>query len=203
MPNVCTHAVCGVYVKIFPSNVLYLYSNVFGFFTFVAILMVFRATCSVRFLVCASIVLSIPFYLTLSLFFHSSITLGRHLFSVVSVNFAFEDFLAFVSLSFLFLTDTSSFDHLNRSCMISAGSGGFLRFCLSKHACFAFSDFELFGVLFVAMFDKGVFGLRPMCASNGEIFVTPCGVIRNVFMISATSEASRSGVFVFINPHYR
>ena len=53
------------------------------------------------------------------------------------------------------------------------------------------------------MFDNGVFGFRPMCASNCEIFLTMCGVIRNVFIISATSEASLYGVFVFINSHYR
>ena len=74
--------------------------------------------------------------------------------------------------------------------MISAGSGGFSRFFRSKHACFAFSQFKLFGVLFIAMFDSGVLGLRPKCASKGEFFVTPCGVIRKVFFISATSEAS-------------
>ena len=80
--------------------------------------------------------------------------------------------------------------------MISAGSGGFAKFFLSKHACFAFSQFRLFGVLFVARFDKGVLGLRPKCASKGENFVTPCGVIRKIFIISATSEASWYGVFV-------
>ena len=46
------------------------------------------------------------------------------------------------------------------------------------------------------MFDRGVLGLWPKCASKGEIFVTPCDVIRKVFIISATSEASRYGVFV-------
>ena len=66
--------------------------------------------------------------------------------------------------------------------MISAGGGGFVKFFLSKHACFAFSQFRLFGVLVVAMFDKGVLGLRPKCASKGDIFVTPCGVIRKVLL---------------------
>ena len=94
------------------------------------------------------------------------------------------------------LTVTSSTDHHCRSCMTSAGIGGFSRFFQSKHACFAFSQFKLFGVLFVAMFDRGVLGLRPKCASKGEIFVTPCGVIRKIFIISATSKASRYGVFV-------
>ena len=35
-----------------------------------------------------------------------------------------------------------------------------------------------------------------MRASNGEVFVTPWGVIRNVFISSATSVASLFGVFV-------
>ena len=46
--------------------------------------------------------------------------------------------------------------------MISAGRGGFVKFFLSKHACFAFSQFKLFGVLLVAIFDNGVFGFRPI-----------------------------------------
>ena len=83
------------------------------------------------------------------------------------------------------LIETSSSDHLCRSCMISAGNGGFVRFFLSKHACRAFSQLKLFGELLVVAFDRGVFGFRPMCASNGEIFVTPCGVILYVFLISA------------------
>ena len=41
-----------------------------------------------------------------------------------------------------------------------------------------------------------MFGVRPMWASNGEIFVTLCGVILSVLIISATSEASFYGVFV-------
>ena len=71
-----------------------------------------------------------------------------------------------------------------------------MRFFLSKQACFAFSQFKLLGDLLVATFDRGVFGFRPMFASNGEIFVKPCGVILNIFLISATSEASRYSVFV-------
>ena len=61
---------------------------------------------------------------------------------------------------------------------------------------FGFSQFKLFDVLPVAIFDKGVFSLGPMCASNGEFFVMPCGVICIVFMISAKSEARRYSVFV-------
>ena len=48
-PFVWTHAVCGVYVRIFPSIVLYFCSNIFGSFTFVANLTVFLATCSIFF----------------------------------------------------------------------------------------------------------------------------------------------------------
>ena len=64
---VCTHAVCGVYVRIFPSMVLYFCSNVFGSLTFVAILVVFRATWSIRFFVFSSIVVCNPLYLTFNL----------------------------------------------------------------------------------------------------------------------------------------
>ena len=58
----------------------------------------------------------------------------------------------------------------------------------------------------MAMFDSWVFGFLPMCASNGEIFVTPCCVILSVFIISATSEASLYGVFdwsIFITANLR
>ena len=54
----------------------------------------------------------------------------------------------------------------------------------------------MLGELLVATFDKGVFGLRPMWASNGEIFVTLCGVILSVLRISATSDASLYDVIV-------
>ena len=78
--------------------------------------------------------------------------------------------------------------------MTSAGKGGFVRFFRSKHACLALSQFKLLGELFVAMFDNGVFGFLSISASKGEIFVTPCDVILNVFIISATSEANLYGV---------
>ena len=80
--------------------------------------------------------------------------------------------------------------------MISAGSGGFSMFFRFKHACFAFSQFKLLGELFVAMFDNGVFGFLPICASKGEFFLTPCAVILSVLIISATSEANLYGVFL-------
>ena len=79
--------------------------------------------------------------------------------------------------------------------MTSAGKGGFVRFFRSKHASFALSQFKLLGELFVAMFNNGLFGFLPICVSKGEIFVTPCGVILNTFIISATSEANLYGVF--------
>ena len=91
---------------------------------------------------------------------------------------------------------TSSSDHHCKSCITSTGKGGFVRFLRSKHACFAFSQFKLPGELLVATFDKGVFGVRPMWVSNGEIYVTLCGEILSVSIISATSEASLYGVFV-------
>ena len=93
---------------------------------------------------------------------------------------------------------TSSSNHRCKSCNTSAGSGGFVRFFRSKHACFALSQNKLLGELLVAMFDKGVFGLRHMWASYGEIFVTLCGVILNVLIILATSDASLYGVFVLL-----
>ena len=62
----------------------------------------------------------------------------------------------------------------------SAGRGGFESFFQSKHACFVLSQFKLSGELVVAMFGREVIGFQPICASKGVIFVTPCGVIRNV-----------------------
>ena len=91
---------------------------------------------------------------------------------------------------------TSSSDHRCKSCITSAGRGGFVRFFRSKHACFAFSQFKLLGELLVATFDKGVFGVRHMWASKAEVFVTLCGVILSVLIVSATSDASLYGVFV-------
>ena len=48
----------------------------------------------------------------------------------------------------------------------------------------------------MAMFEDGVFGFLPICASKGEFFVTQCGVILSVLIISATSEANLYGKFV-------
>ena len=56
-------------------------------------------------------------------------------------------------------------------------------------------QFKLLGELFVAMFDNEVFGFLPICASKGDVFLTPCGVTLNVYIISATSEANLYAVF--------
>ena len=57
---------------------------------------------------------------------------------------------------------TSPSDHHWRSCITSAGRGGFVRIFRSKHASFALSQFGF--LLFVAIFDSGVFGFLPICA---------------------------------------
>ena len=92
--------------------------------------------------------------------------------------------------------DNSSSDHLSKSCIISAGNGGFIRFFLSEYACFAFFQFKILSELLVAAFERRLFGFRPMCASSGETLVTSCHVILNVLITSATPEASLYGVFV-------
>ena len=148
MPKDCTQAVCGSYVRIFPSIVLYFCSNVLGFFTLVANRMVFRATCSKRFLIFLSTVLCTPLYLTLNLFFASSIDFVYALVSGCGDECLFSSVLGidlcgtFCGVTFLLIC-TSSSDHLSRSCMTSAGSGGCSRFFRSKNACFAFSQFKL------------------------------------------------------------
>ena len=70
-----------------------------------------------------------------------------------------------------------------------------MRFFRSKHACFAFSQLRFVGELVVAKFEREVFGFLPKCASKDEVFVTPCGVMRNVSIISVTSEGYLYGVF--------
>ena len=136
----------------------------------------------------------------LSLFLASSIGLECALVSGCVVECVFvsvlgSDLCVTLGGDPFFCICTSSSDHRLRSCITSAGRGGFGRFFRSKHACFALSQFRVFGELFVAIFDSGVFGFLPICASKGEIFVTPCGVILNVFIISAASEANLYGVF--------
>ena len=171
MPNGCTQAVCGVYVRIFPSIVLYFCLNVSGFFTLVAIRMIFRSTCSKRFLIFLSTVPCSPLYHTLKLFFASSIDSVYAPVSGCGDECLFSSVVGiglcgiFCCVSFLQIC-TSSSDHLSRSCLTSAGSGGFSRFFRSKHGCFAFSQFKLLSELFEAMFDNGVFGFLPICASK-------------------------------------
>ena len=102
----------------------------------------------------------------------------------LTFNLSFTIFLALDFAPVSFCVGKSEFVRFRgircKSCITSAGSGGFVIFFRSKHAYFALSQFKLFGELLVATFDKGVFGVRPMWASNGEIFVTLCGVILSV-----------------------
>ena len=180
---------------------VFLFKCFFGFFSLVASRMVFCATSSMRFLIFLSTVRCTPLYLKLSLFSASSTDSVYAPVSDCGDEYLFSSVLGigscgtFCGVSF-FRICTSSSDHRSRSCMTSAGNGGFTGFFRSKRACFALSQFELLGELFVAMFDNGVFGFLAKCASKGEILVTPSGVILNVFIISATSEANFNGVFV-------
>ena len=166
-------------------------------FTFVARLIVFLATCSIRFLICCSNWLFVepPSKLNLNFFkiFIGSLVSksvlrisrseenGSHvcrfwdsLRSLFHHNFFFEPFLKVVH------------DFCREWLCI--------KYFRSKHACWAFSQFELYNVLFVAMFESGVSDFRPIWASNGEICATPSGVIRISFKISATCVANLNGV---------
>ena len=67
-------------------------------------------------------------------------------------------------------------------------------------------QFKLVSELFVAMFEIGVLGYLPICASHGVIFVIPCGFMCNVLIISTTSEANLNGVLfvsILITPSRR
>ena len=191
--------------------VLYFCSNVFGFLTFVANRIIFRATCSNRFSIFLSIVLCTPLYLFLSLFLASSIdlecaTVSGCVGECVLVSILGSDLCVTLGVDPFFCICTSSSAHRWRSCITSAGRGGFVRFFRSKHACFALSQFRLFGELFAAIFDSGVFGFLSRCASKEKIYVTPCGVILSVLIISATSEGNLYGVFdwsIFITGNLR
>ena len=62
------------------------------------------------------------------------------------------------------------------------------------------------GELVAAMFERVLIGFLPMCVSKCEILVTPCGVMRKVLIVSATSEANLYGVFagsILITPRRR
>ena len=134
-PFVWTHAVCGVYVRIFPSIVLYFCSKVFGSFTFVAKLIVFPATCSNFFFIvcsgCCCIPLYLKFNLSAFLFFTPVVVCGW--LSTIPV------FSATIGSGILRLMHSSSSDPICRSCIISARIGGRVKFFQSKQACLAFS----------------------------------------------------------------
>ena len=140
-----------------------------------------------------STVVCTPLYLTFNLTLTIFITFDFAPVVCCVGELVFVRFLGICGFSSSFLIDTSSSDHRCKSCIISAGSGGFVRFFLSKHACFALYQLRLLGELLVATFDQGVFGLRPMWALNSEICVTPCGVFVNDLIILATSDLSLYG----------
>ena len=113
--------------------VLFLRSNVFGFLTFVANRIVFRATCSMRFSLFLSTVRCTPLYLMLVLFLASSIAfeyapvsgcVGECLF----VSVLGSDLCETLGDHPFFRICTSSSDHRSRSCITSAGRDGFVRF---------------------------------------------------------------------------
>ena len=97
------------------------------------------------------------------------------------------------------LLANSSFGHICTSYMTSAGNGACVRFFRSKYEFFAFSQLRLLGELLVTKFESAFFGFLLMWTSNCEIFVTLCGVIQIVFLISATSEANLYGVWFLSN----
>ena len=115
-------------------------SNVFGSLIFVASLNVFRATWSIR------------FFAFLSIAACPCVLLWRRI-RILEV-------LRQLWFQFCFLSPDGYFDRC-KSCIISAGRGGFVRFFLFKHACFALSQFKLLGELLVATFERGVLFFRP------------------------------------------
>ena len=193
LPFVCTHAVRGVHVCFFPSIFLCFCSNVFGFFTFVANLTVFRAIFSIFFLFYGLICCWIP--LDFKFNFSFSRANARLVFTAALDRWGLskvEDCLTKVGSGIPCLNVISSSDHFWSSCLISDGIEGWSRFFRSKQACLVFSQLKLFGELFVLQ--------------KGVIFVTPCGVIRSVLIISATSDANLNGVFfesIFMTPSRR
>ena len=196
-PNVCTDAVCGVYVRIFPSIDLHFCSNVFGSFTFVDSLKFFLLpgytlfSCSCRVLVCTRFCLT--FSLTLAIFYN----FGAPVFLLWRRNSLLKILWQLWFRFDFFLLMTLCLP-ITKSCIFSTGNDSFVKFFISKQAGFAFAQFKLLDELLVATFERGVFGFRRMCASNGEICVTPCDsqcdsqCPKNF----GTSEASLYGVFV-------
>ena len=186
----------------FLSSIFFILLESFGIFYFSCHSDHFLATCSKRLLMFLSVDVCIPLYILFILFIFIAMLRLRFVpgvyFDVLSAP------IDCVCSCCRWLIETSSSDQCCKSYMISAGRGDFVRFFLSKHACFALSQLRLVGELVFAKFERGVFGFLPMCASKGEIFVTPCGVMRKVFIISATSEANLYGVFagsILITPN--
>ena len=62
-------------------------------------------------------------------------------------------------------------DQHSKLFITSGGNGGCIRFFQSKQVCFAFSQVTLCRELIVAVFEKGVFGFRPIWPSKGMIFI--------------------------------
>ena len=136
----------------------------FGSLTFVASLIVFRATWFMRFFVLLSIVACTLLYRTFNLSLFVSVTLEFAPVCCCGGDFAIWRVFGICGFNFVscLLMNTSFFDHRCKSCNLSAGSGGFVRFFLSNQACFVLSQFRLLGELVVASFERGVFGFRPM-----------------------------------------
>ena len=91
-------------------------------------------------------------------------------------------------------------------CNNFAGIGECIKVLRSKQACLAFSKLNSLGELLVSILGSGVLAFLPIWASNGVIFVIPCGVMRSVLIISATSEANLNGKFfssILITPRRR
>ena len=118
------------------------------------------------------IVVCIPLYLNFNLSLTIYIAFDFAPVSCCVGRSVFVSFRGIRSFGSLLLIETSSFDHRCNSCITLACSGGVVRFFRCKPACFALSQSRLLGELLVATFEKVVFALRPMWASNGENCVT-------------------------------
>ena len=93
-------------------------------------------------------------------------------------------------------------------CINSAGliRCALIKFLRSNQACLAFSKPNLLGELLVSILASGVLAFLPIWASNGVIFVIPCGVMRSFLIISATSEVNLNGKLfssILITPRRR
>ena len=192
-------------VSILPSIALYFCfcSNIFGSLTSVAISIVFRATCSIFFFMLVSVCWCTPSYLRFKFSFSEAKVFLAFTPELVCGQLpAASEPLLLIGSGILCFILTSSSDHFCKSCMISAGIGGWIRFFQSKQACLAFSQFKLLGELIVAIFVKVVFAFWPKCASNGVIFNTPCRVVRNFFNDFCKARCNFERGIVWINFHY-